>query len=69
MCTSQLGETGWEGGMMSEASEHQRSEREALEGSAAIGAPEADATTHDASHTASDSTDAEIEAGLRGSGV
>jgi hypothetical protein len=57
---------------MSETSEHEaleESEHEALEGSAVVGAPVADATTHDASHTAANSTDAEIEAGLKGSGV
>jgi hypothetical protein len=57
---------------MSETSEREaleESERETLEGSAVFGAPVADATTHDASHTAADSTDAEIEAGLKGSGV
>jgi hypothetical protein len=47
----------------------EESEREALEGSAVVGAPDADSTTHDASHTAANSTDAEIEAGLKGSGV
>lgn len=57
---------------MSEKHEHEdleESEREALEGSAVVGAPEAEVTTHDASETAANSTDAEIEAGLKGSGV
>ena len=69
MRTSQLGETRREEGTMSETSEHEESEREALEGPAVVGAPEADGTTHDAPHTSADSTDAEIEAGLKGSGV
>ena len=47
----------------------EESEREALEGSAVVGVPDPDATTHDAPHTAANSTDAEIEAGLKGSGV
>ena len=47
----------------------EESEREALEGSAMVGAPDAAATTHDASQTAADSTDAVVEAGLKGSGA
>lgn len=57
---------------MSQPSKHEapeESEREALEGSAVVGAPDAEATTHDASQTAANSTDAEIEAGIKGSGV
>ena len=57
---------------MSDKGKHEafdESEREAIEGSAVVGAPDADATTHDAPHTAANSTDAEIEAGLKGSGV
>jgi hypothetical protein len=58
---------------MSETGKHEaleeESEREALEGSAVVGVPDPDVTTHDASHTAANSTDAEIEAGLKGSGV
>ena len=60
---------------MSETSEHgaldalEEDEREALEGSVVVGTPDADVTTHDAAHTSANSTDAEIEAGLKGSGV
>ncbi|QTE30982.1 hypothetical protein [Pengzhenrongella sicca] len=44
-------------------------EREALVGSAVEGAPDTDVTTHDDPAAPTDSTEAEIEAGLRGSGV
>ncbi|WP_165372920.1 hypothetical protein [Pengzhenrongella frigida] len=57
---------------MSEKGKHEalkESEREALEGSVVVGAPDADATSHDAPQTAVDSTDAVIEAGLKGSGA